>query len=129
MTRAGSFEAALYKGSDFGFVGDSYQAPMTLQDAQDCINWYLEHDPRESPKMPNALLGAPGLNPVASTMTGQVRGAGVLPGGAQALVVANTMLYLVTITVPATQTSPPQFAVTGVAAALSHFCPVALGRN
>lgn len=119
----------MFKGGDFGFVGDSYQAPMTLQDAQDTINWYLEHDPRESPKMPNALLGAPGLNPLATTQTGQVRGAWVLPGSAAALVVTGNMLYRVTITVPATQTSPPQYATVAVGTLLTNSGPVVMRDN
>lgn len=119
----------MYSASDFGFVGDSYVAEMTLQDAQDTINFYLSHDPREAPKMPNALLGAPGLNPVASTMAGQVRGAWVLPGSMQALVVANNTLYRVAITVPATQTSSPQFGVTVVGTLLTNSGPVVMRDN
>ena len=52
----------MFAGGDFGFVGESYQAPMALQDAQEAINYYLEHDPTQGAKMPNALLGTPGLN-------------------------------------------------------------------
>jgi hypothetical protein len=120
---------ALFKGGDFGFVGDSYQAPMTLQNAQDCINFYLERDPHEAAKMPNALLGAPGLNPVVSTQTGQVRGAWVLPGGQQALVVANNTLYLVVIATPATQTSPPTFSASAVGTLLTNSGPVVMRDN
>ena len=64
----------MFQGYDPGFVGESYQAPMTLQDAQDSINFYLEHAPTEKAKMPNALLGCPGLNQVLVTQPGQVRG-------------------------------------------------------
>jgi hypothetical protein len=101
-----------YEGSDFGFCGPSYQAPMVLQDAQDTINFYLERDPEERPKEPIALLGCPGLNTLWSTITGEARGAWVLPGGTQALIVVATNVYLVKITVPATQTSLPQFSQT-----------------
>src|SRR6266700_1610809 len=106
MTPGGSSAAAssdMYSGKDFGFVGPSYQAPDILQDAQATINWYIERSPEERSKMPNALLGCPGLNPVASTQTGQVRGSWVLPGGQTALLVTGNMAYLMTITVPATQ--------------------------
>src|SRR5277367_3414480 len=101
----------MFNGADFGFVGQSYQAPMTLQNAEDAINWYLEKDPTENPKMPNALLGTPGLNPVASTQLGQVRGLWVLPGSQTALAAVANVLYLVTIATQATATSIPTFAV------------------
>lgn len=119
----------MFKGGDFGFVGDSYQAPMTLQDAQDCINFYLERDPHQDAKMPNALLGAPGLNPVAQLVTGQVRGFWVLPGSQQALAVSGNMLYLITIATPATQTAPPTFAASAVGTLLTNSGPVTMRDN
>lgn len=120
----------MFKGADFGFVGDSYQAPMTLQNAQDTINFYLEKDPTETPKMPNALLAAPGLNPVVSTMiTGQVRGAWVLPGGQQSLVVTGNTLYLVVIATPATQTNPPTYTASAVGTLQTNSGPVVMRDN
>lgn len=119
----------MFKGMDFGFVGDSYQAPMTLQDAQDCINFYLERDPHENAKMPNALLGAPGLNPVVSTKTGQVRGLWVLPGSQQALCVADNTLFLIVLATPATQTSPPTFSASAVGTLLTNSGPVTMRDN
>lgn len=119
----------MFKGGDFGFVGDSYQAPMTLQDAQDCINFYLERDPHDSAKMPNALLGAPGLNPVVSTTPAQVRGLWVLPGSSQALAVVGATLYLITITVPATQTSIPSYGAAVVGTLLTNSGPVVMRDN
>ena len=58
----------IQQGSDFGFVGEAYEAPMLLQDAQRCINWYCEvsEDKTNGSKMPIALLGAPGLQQIAS---------------------------------------------------------------
>lgn len=119
----------MFKGMDFGFVGDSYQAPMTLQDAQDCINFYLERDPHDNAKMPNALLGAPGLNPVVSTKTGQVRGLWVLPGSTQALCVADNTLFLIRLATPATQTSPPTFSASAVGTLLTNSGPVTMRDN
>jgi hypothetical protein len=119
----------LFKGGDFGFVGDSYQAPMTLQNGMDCINFYLERAPDPSAKMPNALLGAPGLNPVVSTKAGQVRGLWVLPGSTQALAAVDNTLYLITLATPATQTSPPTFSAVAVGTLLTNSGPVVMRDN
>lgn len=119
----------MFKGLDFGFCGDSYQAPMVLQDAQDCINFYLERDPHADAKMPNALLGAPGLNPVVSTKTGQVRGLWVLPGSTQALAAVDNGLFLINLATPATQTSPPTYSATQVGTLLTNSGPVVMRDN
>lgn len=119
----------MFKGGDFGFVGDSYQAPMTLQNGMDCINFYLERAPDPSAKMPNALLGAPGLNPVVSTKAGQVRGLWVLPGSTQALAAVDNTLYLITLATPATQTSPPTFSAVAVGTLLTNSGPVVMRDN
>jgi hypothetical protein len=85
---------------------------MLLQDAQSCINWFLEADKNPKAKMPFALLGAPGLAPVINTfVTGPVRGAWVLPGNTQCLFVVSNAAYVATVTTPATQTSIAQFSV------------------
>jgi hypothetical protein len=55
---------------DFGFCAPSYGAPMTLQDAESCINFYVEVAEVKGAKMPVALLGTPGLNAVASAALG-----------------------------------------------------------
>ena len=119
----------MFQGSDFGFVGDSSQMPMTLQDAQDAINYYVEMSSEPKAKEPIAMLGAPGLNPLFSTVMGQARGSWPLPGGTQALVVVSNIVYLVTVTVPATQTSIPQFAVTQVGTLLTNNGPVSIRDN
>ena len=118
-----------FAGADFGFCGPSYTAPMGLQDIQDSINFYLERSPEETSKEPLAMLGAPGLNPVAMTQTGAVRGCWVLPGGQQALAVTGNTLYLVTIQVPATQNSIPQYAVSAVGTLLTNNGPVCIRDN
>lgn len=119
----------MFVGADIPFVGGSYEAPMVLQDAERLINWYCEVSGSPDAKEVIALLGCPGLNPVASTQTGAVRGMWVLPGSTQALAVAGNMLYLVTIQVPATQTQPPQFSVTTVGTLLTNTGPVSMRDN
>jgi hypothetical protein len=120
----------VFKGYDPGFVGQSYQAAMVLQDAEDSINWYIERSPQDvKAKMPNALLGCPGLNAVVSTIPGQVRGAWVLPGSQQALVAVSNTLWLITIQVPATATSIPQYAATQVGTLKTTSGPVVMRDN
>src|ERR1700747_2570185 len=101
----------MFEGSDIGFCGPAYEAPMLLQDAERCINWFLEVDKNPKAKMPYALLAAPGLNPIINTITGPVRGAWVLPGNLTALFVVAAACYLATVTVAATQTNIAQFSV------------------
>jgi hypothetical protein len=119
----------MFQGGDFGFVGPAYTAPNILQDDQELINWFLERDVEERPKEPFTLLGCPGLNTLWSTIAGQARGAWVLPGGQQALIVVSDLVYLVQITVPATQTSIPQYALTQVGALLTNAGPVCIRDN
>lgn len=97
-------------GSDFGFVGQAYEAPNPYQDAQRLINWYLEVSGDGKSKMPTALLGRPGLNPIIELDPGAVRGAWVLPGNQQALWVSGDTVYVITVTVPPTQTAIAQFS-------------------
>lgn len=119
----------MFVGGDFGFVGESYNAPMKLQDAQEAINYYLEHDPTQMSKMPNTLLGTPGLNTLLNLPVRPVRGMWVLPGGQQALGVAGNNCYLITITSPATSTSIPTFAYTQVGQLLTSTGPVCIRDN
>lgn len=119
----------MFEGQDFGFCGAAYTAPMILQDDQESINWYLERDPEEHSKEPLAMLGAPGLNPLWSTIPGEARGDWVLPGGQQALFVVANVLYLATITVQATATSIPQYSVTQVGTLLTTSGPVCIRDN
>jgi hypothetical protein len=119
----------VFNGADPGFVGESYQAPMVLQDAQDSINFYVEHAPTEKAKMPNALLGCPGLNAVLSLITGQVRGLWVLPGSQQALAAVSNQLYVIKIQVPATATSIPVYSAAVVGTLLTNSGPVVMRDN
>jgi hypothetical protein len=104
----------MYQAADLGLVGPAYSAPMLLQDAETCINYFVEQDKNPKAKMPFALLGAPGLAPVMSTVSGSVRGAWVLPGNTQCLFVVAQNLYVASITAPATQTSIALFSIAQV---------------
>jgi hypothetical protein len=118
-------------GGDFGMVGDSSQMTMTLQDAQDAINYYCEISSEQGAKEPIALLGCPGKTPLITTddPTGQVRGCWVLPGGQQALGIVGNEVYLLTITVQATQTSIPRFSIASVGHLLTNNGPVSIRDN
>lgn len=119
----------IQQGGDFGFVGPAYEAPMILQDAQRLINWYPEVAEVQGSKMPIALLGCPGLNPLLSTIAGQVRGMWVLPGGTTALVVVAQNVYLLSVQTPATQTQIPQFAINLVGTMQTNSGPVCIRDN
>lgn len=116
-------------GVDFGFVGQAYEAPMLLQDAQECINWYCEISEDRGSKMPIALLGCPGLNLVASTIAGQVRGAWTLPGNTSAIVVVGSSVYLLNVGSQATQSSIATFRTTLIGTLLTSSGPVCIRDN
>jgi hypothetical protein len=100
---------------DPGIVGPAYQAAMTLQDAENAINYYIEVAEVEGAKKPVALLGTPGLAQACSTSPLTVRGLWVLPGGAQALAVVGSQLFLITIKTPATALSQAVITATYIA--------------
>ena len=102
--------------SDFqGFIGQAYEAPDPYQDSQRLINWYVEVSQDDKSKTPTALLGCPGLNPIIQLgVVGAVRGSWVLPGGNAAVYVSGNTVYLVTMTVPPTQTAIAQFATSSI---------------
>lgn len=126
-------------GADFGFVGSSYDAPDPNQDMQRCINYYVEVSQDEKSKVPVALLGSPGLNVLSDyntltggivlTATGGCRGSWVLPGGLQALVAVGTHIILMTMMVPATQTSIAQFSTANIGTLLTNSGPVSITDN
>ncbi len=80
----------------FNFVGQAYEAPMLLQDAQKCVNWYVEVSQDQDSKTPVALLGTPGLLQILTIGSGPIRGCWVLPGGLAAIVVSGNGVYWVT---------------------------------
>jgi hypothetical protein len=114
---------------DPGIVGVSYQAAMTLQDAENAINYYVEVAEVDGAKEPVALLGTPGKQPILSTIAGQGRGFWVLPGGLQALYVVGNQLFLINVTAPATQTSIAQLTATMVGTLLTNSGPVVMRDN
>lgn len=120
----------IQQGVDWGFVGQAYEAPMLLQDAQRCINWYCEVTESKDSKMPIALLGCPGLNPLAQPGSAtSVRGCWPLPGGTQCLWVIGNALWLQTVTVPATQSAIAQFSYAQVGTLLTNNGPVSIRDN
>ncbi len=114
---------------DPGIVGVSYQAPMTLQDAENAINYYVEVAEVDGAKAPIALLGTPGLQAKCTTQIGQVRGMWVLPGGQTALAVAGNGLYLITLRSPATATQTAPLISTLVGTLLTSTGPVCIRDN
>lgn len=117
-------------GSDFGFVGQAYEAPDAYQDTQRLINWYLEVSQDEKSKTPTALLGCPGLNPIIQLgVVGAVRGSWVLPGGTQAVYVSGNTVYVVTMTVPPTQSAIAQFSTASVGALNTNSGQVSIRDN
>jgi hypothetical protein len=121
-----------YTGGDLGFVGNAYAAPDPYQDSQALINWYVEYSQDDKSKTPTALLGCPGLNlitglPHSSGL--QVRGAWVLPGGTACIWVCGNTVALMTMTVPATQTSIAQFSVANIGFLLTNSGQVCIRDN
>ncbi len=83
--------------SDFGFVGPAYEAASIYQDAQQCVNWYIEVDPNkgQGERGTMALYPTPGLTLVASLDNpAQVRGMHPLPGNTSAIVVSGNIAYM-----------------------------------
>ncbi len=117
------------RGVDLGFVGPAYQAPMLLQDAETCINYYCEIAESGNAKMPIALLGTPGLNQVVSTVTAPARGCWRLPSATQALYCVGNTVGVINLTVPATQTSIPQYASTQIGTVITNNGPVCFRDN
>jgi hypothetical protein len=118
-----------FEGSDMGLIGPSYQAPVTLQDAEMAVNWYLEFAEVDGAKEPVAMLGTPGLNTVLTTSVGSVRGSWVLPGAQEALAIVGNVCYLVTISVPGTATTEAVLAGIQVGTLLTNHGPVSMRDN
>jgi len=116
-------------GGDFGLVGPSYQAPMLLQNAENCINFYVEMDEGTTPKEALALLATPGLTPILNTQTGECRGIWSLPGNQTALMVVGNACYYIQTIAPATQTAIAQFSATNVGTLLTNSGPVVIRDN
>ncbi|QIN95337.1 tail tubular protein B [Xanthomonas phage PBR31] len=89
----------------FPFVGQAYEAPMLLQDAEKCVNWYVEVSQNQESKTPVALLGTPGLNLLLTLGSGPVRGFWVMPGEVTAIAVSGNAVYWITIQTPANATT------------------------
>jgi len=81
--------------SDFGFVGDAYEAPSIYQDAQELINWFVEVGQRKQPgdRGQLTLYPTPGLVSRCQLKEGAVRGLRVLPGGQTLIAVSADTVY------------------------------------
>jgi len=113
----------------FAFVGQAYEAPMLLQDAEKCVNWYVEVSQNEESKTPKALLGTPGLLSQITLGNGPVRGDWPLPGGQTALVVSGNAVFKVTIATAATATSNAVLAATQIGQISTSSGPVVIRDN
>ena len=83
--------------ADFGFVGQSYEAPSIYQDAQECINFFPEVDltkPQGSRGIV-ALYPTPGLTQILQLDNNEVRGMRTLSGGAYLIIVVGPYVYSV----------------------------------
>jgi hypothetical protein len=115
---------------DPGIVGPSYQAPMTLQDAENAINYYIEVAEVEGAKKPVALLGTPGLAAQITTLVGSAtRGMWVLPGGQQALAVVGNVVYLITMATQANSMNQATLAAMFIGNLLTTTGQVAIRDN
>jgi hypothetical protein len=119
----------VFQGADIGFVGNAYSAPMPLQDAQTCINWFVEVDQNKNAKMPVALLGSPGLAPIQQLGTSPVRGAWVLPGLQSCLFVSGITVWLLSIQAPATASSQAVLRLQGIGNLLTNSGRVVIRDN
>jgi hypothetical protein len=113
----------------FPFVGQAYEAPMLLQDAEKCVNWYVEMTQNGDSKTPKALLGTPGLASLLTLGSGPVRGGWVLPGGQTALVVSGNEVFKVTIATAATAASNAVLAATQIGQIATTTGPVVVRDN
>jgi len=113
----------------FPFVGQAYEAPMLLQDAEKCVNWYVEVSQNGESKTPKALLGTPGLLSQLTIGSGPMRGDWVLPGGQAAIVVSGNEVFKVTIATPATASSPAVLAGTQIGQLATFSGPVVIRDN
>lgn len=92
--------------ADFkGFVGPSYNAPSITQDAQECINWYVETDPTKEA----GSRGSAALYPCDGLLTkltlaalASVRALHVLPGEQSMVAISGSVVYLVNASFVAT---------------------------
>jgi hypothetical protein len=83
--------------ADFKFVGPSYEAPSIYQDAQECINFYLEIDPLKQDRGAIALYPTPGLTEILQLFPAAVRGMRSLSGGQYLIAVAGSFVYSITV--------------------------------
>ncbi|MBB2928392.1 hypothetical protein [Paraburkholderia silvatlantica] len=113
----------------FPFVGQAYEAPMLLQDAEKCVNWYVEVSQNGDSKTPKALLGTPGLLSLLTVGTGPIRGCWVLPGAQTALVVSGNAVFWLTANMTASGLATAVLSGTQIGTLLTSTGPVCIRDN
>ncbi|QBQ99254.1 hypothetical protein [Paraburkholderia pallida] len=115
--------------SQFPFVGQAYEAPMLVQDAEKCVNWYVEISQNGESKTPSSLLGTPGLLNLLTVGSGPIRGCWTLPGGAAAIVVSGAAVYWVTQRSTPAGVAGITLAATQIGSLLTSSGPVCIRDN
>ena len=115
--------------SAWEFIGGAYEAANPMQDDQSLVNWYVEVDQNKGAKSPVALLGCPGLSPVNTSYTGEVRGVHIMPGGQTAYWVIGAKLVMMTVSTPANVTAAATFSFTSVGTLGSYSGQVCMRDN
>ena len=89
---------------DFGFVGQSYEAPSIYQSGQELINWRPEVDPNKQAGQRGviALYPTPGLTTKAILNPQEVRGMRTVSGGQQMVAVCGPYVYVLDATLTPT---------------------------
>ena len=89
---------------DFGFVGPSYEAPSIYQNAEECINFFVEKDPTKADGQRGqySLYPTPGLIQKALPAVGEVRGLRPVQNGTILLAIIGNTLYTIDSTFTAT---------------------------
>jgi hypothetical protein len=105
----------------FGFCGPSYQSQSLAEDAQSCINLYLEHDESGTGKSEWSLLHTPGLSQFA-TLPGMNQVRNVLLVGQRLFAVGETLTdqFLFELNASGTVTSRGQLGTAGFPATMAY---------
>jgi hypothetical protein len=105
----------------FGLCGPSYQSQSLAEDAQSCINLYLEHDESGTGKSEWSLLHTPGLSQFA-TLPGMTQVRNVLLVGQRFFAVGETLTdqFLFELNASGTVTSRGQLGTAGFPATMAY---------
>ena len=113
-----------------GFIGGAYEAANPIQDSQRLINWYVEKDADPAAKTAASLLGVPGLVDLGqASLTGEVRGAWVLPGGTSTILAIGSAAVLMSMNVAPTVSTRATFTFTQIGTLSTTSGPVRIRDN